>query len=131
MRRLGALVLAGVCVVPLAASAEQIAPRALWPHAPGAAGADESAPRDIWPQATGAMDAGDAATAAKKTAEMIELGKTNGIRAFPLYASAAAGYARQAAAQKNAAAATWGNRTAEMLDPTSPSVAFTKADAAA
>lgn len=113
MRRLGALVLAWVCVVPLAASAEQIAPR------------------DIWPQATGAMDAGDAATAAKKTAEMIELGKTNGIRAFPLYASAAAGYARQAAAQKNAAAATWGNKTAEMLDPTSPSVAFTKADAAA
>jgi len=102
-----------VCVAPLAASAEQIAPR------------------DVWPQATGAMDAGDAATAAKKTGDLLDLGKTNGIRAFPLYASAAAAYARQAAAQKNAAAAAWGNKTAEQLDPTSPAVAFTKADAAA
>jgi tetratricopeptide (TPR) repeat protein len=111
MKRVLAVVL--VCVAPLAASAEQIAPR------------------DVWPQATGAMDAGDAATAAKKTGDLLDLGKANSIRAFPLYASAAAAYARQAAAQKNAAAAAWGNKTAEQLDPTSPAVAFTKADAAA
>lgn len=111
MKRLFAIVL--VCVAPLAAWAEQIAPR------------------DVWPQATGAMDSGDAATAAKKTSELIELGKANGIRAYPLYAAAAAAYARQAAAQKNAAATEWGNKTAEQLDPASPAVAFTKADAAA
>ena len=73
MKRLGTLLLACVCLMPLAARAEQIAPR------------------DVWPQATSAMDSGDAATAAKKTNELIDLGKTNGIRAFPLYASAAGG----------------------------------------
>src|SRR5438128_4280268 len=100
------LLLAWVCLAPLAARAEQIAPR------------------DVWPQATGAMDAGDAATAAKKTSELIDLGKTNGIRSFPLYAAASAAFARQAAAQKNAAAAAWADKTAAQLDPTSPSVAF-------
>lgn len=93
--------------------------------------AEQIAPRDVWPQATGAMDSGDAATAAKKTSELIELGKTNGVRAFPLYANAAAAFARQAAAQKNQAAAAWADKAAEQLDPASPSVAFTKADAAA
>src|SRR5947199_5791245 len=107
------LLLAWVCLAPLAAWAEQIAPR------------------DVWPQATGAMDSGDAAAAAKKTNELIDLGKTNGIRAFPLYASAAAAFARQAAAQKNQAAANWAGNAAAQLDPTSPAVAFTKADAAA
>src|SRR6266568_3821333 len=105
--KVAAILLAWVCVAPLAVRAEQIAPR------------------DVWPQATGAMDSGDAATAAKKTNELIDLGKTNGIRAFPLYASAAAASARQAAAQKNQAAANWADRAAEQLDPTSPSVAFT------
>lgn len=107
------VLLAWVCVAPLAVRAEQIAPR------------------DVWPQATGAIDAGDAATAAKKTNELIDLGKTDGIRTFPLYANAAAAYARQAAVQKNAAGAAWGNKAAAQLDPASPSVAFTKADAAA
>src|SRR5205814_9956979 len=107
------LLLAWVCLAPLAAQAEQIAPR------------------DVWPQGAVAMDSGDAAAAAKKTNELIDLGKTNGIRAFPLYASAAAAFARQAAAQKNQAAANWAGKAAEQLDPTSPAVAFTKADAAA
>src|SRR5438105_2719999 len=113
MKSLGTLALACLSLAPLAAWAEQIAPR------------------DVWPQATGAMDSGDAAAAAKKTNELIDLGKTNGIRAFPLYASAAAALARQAAAQKNQAAANWAGKAAEQLDPTSPAVAFTKADAAA
>jgi tetratricopeptide (TPR) repeat protein len=112
-RFVSTLLLASVCLAPLAARAEQIAPR------------------DVWPQATGAIDSGDADTAYKKTAELLDLGKSNGIRTFPLYAAAAASFARQAAAQRNKAAADWGNKTAEQLDPTSPSVAFTKADAAA
>src|ERR1043165_726631 len=113
MNRRVCVLLAWVCLAPLAARAEQIAPR------------------DVWPQATGAMDSGDAAAAAKKTSELIELGKTNNIRAFPRYAAAAAAYARQAASQKNQAAAAWADKTATQLDPASPSVAFTKADAAA
>jgi len=113
MNRRVCVLLAWVCLAPLAARAEQIAPR------------------DVWPQATGAMDSGDAAAAAKKTSELIELGKTNNIRAFPLYAAAAAAYARQAASQKNQAAAAWADKTATQLDPASPSVAFTKADASA
>src|SRR4029079_7761662 len=106
------VLLAWVCMAPLAVSAEQIAPR------------------DVWPQAAGAVDAGDAAGAAKKTAELIDLGKTNGIPVFPLSASAAAAYARQAAAQKNQAAADWGNKAADQLDPNSPTVAFNTAHAA-
>jgi len=113
MKRRLVFLLAWVCLAPLASRAEQITPR------------------DVWPQATGAIDSGDAAGAAKKTAELLELGKVNGIRSFPIYAAAAAAYARQAAAQKNQAAANWANQAAEQLDPTSPSVAFTKADAAA
>ncbi|HEV2719637.1 MAG TPA: tetratricopeptide repeat protein, partial [Thermoanaerobaculia bacterium] len=102
-----------VCLGPLAVRAEQITPR------------------DVWPQATGAVDSGDAADAAKKTNELLDLGKSNGIRSYPLYASAAAAYARQAASLKNQAAANWANQAADQLDPGSPSVAFTKADAAA
>src|ERR1043165_7618706 len=86
MNRRVCVLLAWVCLAPLAARAEQIAPR------------------DVWPQATGAMDSGDAAAAA---------------------------YARQAASQKNQAAAAWADKTATQLDPASPSVAFTKADASA
>jgi tetratricopeptide (TPR) repeat protein len=113
MSRRLSILLAWVCLAVLSARAEQIAPR------------------DVWPQAAGAIDAGDAANAAKKTNELLDLGKANGIRAFPLYANAAAAYARQAAAQKNQAGASWGDKAAAQLDPTSPSVAFTRADAAA
>jgi hypothetical protein len=42
--------------------------------------AEELAPRDIWPQATSAADAGNLDAAAKKTAELTETGRTNGIR---------------------------------------------------
>src|SRR5437763_944092 len=53
MNRRICVLLAWVCLGPLlAARAEQIAPR------------------DVWPQATSAMDAGDAATAAKKTSAL-------------------------------------------------------------
>src|SRR6266511_757512 len=103
----------------------------VWVSLGSMARAEQLAPRDVWPQATAAIDAGDAATATKKTSELTELGKSNGIRSFPLYAAAAAAFARQAAAQRNKAAADWGNKAAEQLDPTSPSVAFTQAAAAA
>ncbi|HEX7681759.1 MAG TPA: hypothetical protein VF713_26810, partial [Thermoanaerobaculia bacterium] len=59
--------------------------------------AEELAPRDIWPQATSAADAGNLDAAAKKTRELTETGRTNGIKTYPLYAVSAASLARQAA----------------------------------
>jgi len=96
-----------------------------------AARAGEVAPRDIWPQATSAADAGNLDAAAKKTSELTEAGRTNGIRTYPLYAVSAAALSRQAAKLGNKPAADWGARTADTLDPASPAVAFIGADAAA
>ena len=69
------VLLAWVCLGTLGARAEQLAPR------------------DIWPQATAAVDSGDIATASKKAAELIEVGKASGIKTFPLYAESAASLA--------------------------------------
>lgn len=96
-----------------------------------AARAGELPPRDIWPQATSAADAGTLDAAAKKTSELTEVGKANGIKAFPLYAVSAAAMSRQAAKQGNKPAADWGARAAATLDPNSAAVAFMGADAAA
>ncbi|HYS54919.1 MAG TPA: tetratricopeptide repeat protein [Thermoanaerobaculia bacterium] len=92
--------------------------------------ADQPAPRDIWPQATAAIDAGDVDAAKKKTTELTEVGKSYGIKAYPLYAESAAALARQANKRGNKAVADWGNQTADQLDPNSAAVAFTKAEAA-
>ena len=92
--------------------------------------ADQPAPRDIWPQATAAIDAGDVDGATKKTTELIEVGKSYGIKNFPLYAESAAALSRQAARRGNKSVADWGSKTADQLDPTSPAIAFSKAEAA-
>lgn len=96
-----------------------------------AARADELAPRDIWPQATAAADSGNIDAAAKKTSELTEAGKSYGIKTYPLYAVSANALSRQAATQGNKPAADWGAKTAGILDPASPAVAFMEADAAA
>src|ERR1700737_2716713 len=90
------VLLVWVCLGPIAARAEQIAPR------------------DIWPQATA----------------LIDLAKAYGIKTFPLYAVSAAALARQASTKGNRIAVDWGYKAADTLDPGSPSVAFTRADAA-
>lgn len=95
-----------------------------------AARAEQLAPRDIWPQATAAADSGDLATATKKATELTEVGKASGIKTFPLYAESAASLARNAALQGNKPTAEWGNRVATQLDPHSPGVAFIRSDAA-
>lgn len=92
--------------------------------------ADLPAPRDIWPQATGAIDAGDVDGATKKTNELVEVGKSYSIKNFPMYAESAAALSRQAAKRGNKAVADWGSKTADQLDPTSPAIAFSKAEAA-
>ena len=96
-----------------------------------AARAEQVSPRDIWPQATAAADAGDFDTAFKKTGELTDIGAKYGIKTFPVYATSAVGLARMAAQKGNKGAADWGNKAADQLDPNSPAVAFAKADTAA
>jgi tetratricopeptide (TPR) repeat protein len=96
-----------------------------------AARAEELAPSDIWPQATSAADAGNVDAAAKKTTQLTEAGKSLGIKTYPLYAMSAGALSRQAAKQGNKAAAEWGAKAADALDPASPAVAFMRADDAA
>jgi tetratricopeptide (TPR) repeat protein len=93
--------------------------------------AEQLPPRDIWPQATGAADANDIDTASKHTNELLDTGKSYGIKTYPLYAASAAALARQAQKNGNAEVSKWAARTAEQLDPNSPAVAFSNADAAA
>jgi tetratricopeptide (TPR) repeat protein len=96
-----------------------------------AARAEDLAPRDIWPQATTAADTGNLDAAAKKTNELRETGKSYGIKTFPSYSVSASALSRQAAKQGNKPAADWGAKAADALDPNSAAVAFMRADAAA
>ncbi|MEO8034194.1 MAG: tetratricopeptide repeat protein [Acidobacteriota bacterium] len=96
-----------------------------------AARSEQLAPRDIWPQATGAADNGDIDAAVKHTNEMLDTGKSYGIKTYPLYAASAGALARQAEKAGNKDVARWASITAEQLDPASPSVALSDADAAA
>jgi tetratricopeptide (TPR) repeat protein len=94
-----------------------------------AAHARDTAPRDIWSQAAASADAGNVDAAAKKTNELMEVGKLSGIRTYPLYATSAAVLARQTA-QSNKPVADWANKAADTLDPGSSSVAFIRAEEA-
>ena len=96
-----------------------------------AAYAEDLAPRDIWPQATSAADTGNLNAAAKKTNELRETGKSYGIRTYPAYAISGSALSAQAAKQGNKPAAEWGAKAADALDPNSAAVAFMRADAAA
>jgi len=111
-RRLVLTVLAWVCLGSVGARAEQIAPR------------------DVWPQATSAIDGGDVENATRNANQLIDLGKSYGIKSFPVYAESAAGLARQSTKRGNRLAADWASKVADQLDPNDPAVAFSKADAA-
>jgi len=82
-----------------------------------AARAEELAPRDIWPQATSAADSGNLDAAGKKTRQLTEVGKSLGIKTYPLYALSASALSRQADKQGNKPAAEWGAKAADALDP--------------
>src|ERR1041385_3508659 len=90
--------------------------------------AEQPAPRDIWPQATAAADSGDVDLAIKKTNELVDAGRSYGIRTYPLYASAAAAMASQADKQNQKDVGAWAAKAATQLDPKSPAVAFSLAD---
>lgn len=93
--------------------------------------AEQLAPRDIWPQAASAARDGDVDMAAKKTTELVETGRAYGLKVYPVYASASAGYARQVAAESKKDISDWAEKAAAQLDPKSPAVPFSDADMAA
>jgi tetratricopeptide (TPR) repeat protein len=88
------------------------------------------APRDLWPQATAAARDGDFEAAAKRTAELLSIGRAYGIRTFPQYAASASGMAAESAKQ-DPELARWAERAAGQLDGTSSAVVFSEADRAA
>ena len=89
--------------------------------------AQNDAPRELWPRATAAAREGDVDAARLRVHELLTTGRTFGIRAFPQYASAAAGMASEQ--QKTAPdVAKWASRAAQQLDGTAPGVAFSEAD---
>ncbi len=92
---------------------------------------EQVAPRDIWPQAAAAARDGDVDMATKKTTELTETGRAYGLKRYPVYASASAGYARQVAAESKKDVSDWAQKAASQLDPKSPAVPFSAADMAA
>jgi tetratricopeptide (TPR) repeat protein len=90
--------------------------------------AEQAAPRDIWNQAINAAVTGDIQTATRKTNELTDAGKADGVRSFPLYAATAAALSRQADRSGNKEVASWASGAAGILDPTSAEVAFVNAD---
>lgn len=91
---------------------------------------EQAAPRDIWPQAAAAAESGDLDGATRKTNELTSAARDLGIHTLPVYAAAAASVSREAAKEKDKAKSDWASKAADQLDPTSPTVAFTKADQA-
>lgn len=95
---------------------------------PAAAASAQSAPRDLWPQATAAAREGDIAAANEKTTALVTTGRNYGIRTYPVYAASAAALRWDAAKSADKDFATWAAKTADLLDPKSPAVAFSNAD---
>lgn len=94
------------------------------------ASAQQLAPRDIWPQATAAAREGDFEAATRKATELQNTGRTYGIRTYPVYAAAATAMASEGS-KDNPDLARWAQKTARALDGRSPAVAFAEADRAA
>ena len=95
----------------------------------GAAHAQQDAPRDIWSRATSAAAEGDVDEASKRVTELLNTGRTHGIKTFPLYAASAAALASDSRDRPDVA--QWATGAAAQLDPTSPVVSFTAAERAA
>ena len=87
--------------------------------------AEQMSPREIWPQAANAARDGDLDGATKRTTELMDTGKAFGLKRYPVYASAAAGFARQSMAESKPDIAGWADKTATLLDPKSPAVSTT------
>ncbi|MBV8518125.1 MAG: tetratricopeptide repeat protein [Acidobacteria bacterium] len=92
--------------------------------------AEQASPRDLWPQALASARDGDYADAAKKTSDLLTAGHAYGVKTYPVYATAAAGLARESA-KATPELSAWAAKAAHDLDPASPSVAFSEADRAA
>ena len=92
--------------------------------------AEQLPPRDLWPQALASARDGEYANASKKTADLLAAGRAFGVKTYPVYATAAAGLARESA-KTTPELSAWAAKAANDLDPASPAVAFSEADRAA
>jgi len=93
--------------------------------------AQQVAPRETWPAVVSAAREGDLDEATRRANDFIATGAKNyGIRAYPAYAAAAAGLARESERSQPDITA-WADQWSDKLDPKSPAVAFSKADRAA
>jgi tetratricopeptide (TPR) repeat protein len=92
--------------------------------------AQQVAPRDVWSQAAAAARENDFQTADEHVAAMMTAARDSGIRIYPQYAAAAAGWASESATT-NPELVKWAVRTAATLDNRSPAVDFSEADRAA
>ncbi|HET7434701.1 MAG TPA: tetratricopeptide repeat protein [Thermoanaerobaculia bacterium] len=89
------------------------------------------APRDIWPAAASSAREGDLESAEKRMTELVTAGRNNGIKTYPVYAAASAGFAREVQKAGKPDVADWARKAAERLDPKAPAVIFSNADGAA
>ncbi|MBV9494965.1 MAG: tetratricopeptide repeat protein [Acidobacteria bacterium] len=94
----------------------------------GAGAAEQLPPRDLWPQATAAASNGEIDEATQKTSELVETGKSYGLKTYPLYANSAEGMARAAEKGSGDKVAEWARKAALQLDPKSSQIAFLQAD---
>ena len=93
--------------------------------------AENQPPRDIFPQAASAARDGDLDAASKKTTELTDTGRAYGLKRYPVYASAAAAFARQTAVEGKPDVSAWADKASGQLDPKSSASAFSSADMAA
>jgi tetratricopeptide (TPR) repeat protein len=93
-----------------------------------AARADELTPRELWRDAASAAVAGDLKNAIDLQTKLLNTGKAYGIATYPLYAQSSAALARQSEKQNRKDVADWATKSADILDPKSPAVAFSNAD---
>jgi len=93
-----------------------------------AARAENPPPRDLWRDTVSAAANGDVAKAAKSANDLIAAGKSYGIVTYPIYAHSAAALARTSDKLGRKDVAEWAAKTADVLDPKSPAVAFSNAD---
>jgi tetratricopeptide (TPR) repeat protein len=88
------------------------------------------APRDLWPQATASAREGDFDAATKRMTELINTGRSYGIRTFPQFAASASGLAGESEKQDRELS-KWAAQAAHQLDGKSSAVVFSEADRAA
>ena len=95
------------------------------------ASAQQRAPRELWPLAAAAARDGDIKAATARTTELLTTGRAYGLKSYPVYAASAAAFARQTEREGKADVSEWAATTSPTLDPRSSAATFLAADRAA